>query len=136
MQVHASQPQFEELRMEFSLCLYDQFKDFTFYANLLKEEITRFLSPWAFGDYPSIDFGGKVYKSVLINFIEDRYYVDFISDVKIYVKVDESSMETADQEEIIASTARSILVSAPASKHAIQQVFKTVSGLAEKCPPL
>ena len=136
VQVHAAQPQFEEMRMEFSLCLYDQFKDFNFYANQLKEEITQFLSPWAFGDYHSIDFGGKVYKSVLINFIEDRYYVDFITEVKIYVKTDESSKESADQEEITASTARSILVSAPASLHAIMPIKKNVGSAAENCPPV
>lgn len=120
--LRACQPQFEEVRLEFSVKLFDQYKDFTFYTDMLKEEITQFLSPWAFGNSSTIDFGGKIYKSVLINFIEERYYVDFITDVFMYVTVDETSGESTDMDEITASTARSILVSTPASKHAIHEI--------------
>ncbi|HMK26191.1 MAG TPA: hypothetical protein VK483_09195 [Chitinophagaceae bacterium] len=122
VKLRACQPQFEEVRIEFSLQLHEQYKDFTFYANQLKDEITEFLSPWASGDNSTIDFGGKIYKSVLINFIEERYYVDFITDVFLYVKVDETTDESGDMDEITASTARSILVSAPASTHTIHPV--------------
>lgn len=131
--LHACQPQFEEIRLEFSLKLYDQYKDFTFYSEQLKEEITQFLSPWAFGNTKSIDFGGKIYKSVLINFIEERYYVDFITDVKMFVTVDETTSESANMEEISASTARSILVSVPASKHTIIPYTTTENTLEEIC---
>lgn len=131
--LRACQPQFEEVRLEFSLKLYDQYKDFNFYADKLKEEITQFLSPWAFGGTNTIDFGGKVYKSVLINFIEERYYVDYITDVFMYVKVDDITPESADMDEITASTARSILVSAPASKHEIHQINETDEDAQETC---
>jgi hypothetical protein len=131
--LRACQPQFEEVRIEFSLKLYDAYKDFTFYANLLKEEITQFLSPWASGDNSTIDFGGKVYKSVLINFIEERYYVDFITDVFMYVKVDDVSNESTDMDEITASAARSILVSASASKHTIHELVEADNETEEVC---
>ena len=129
--LRACQPQFEEVRLEFSLKLFDTCKDFTFYANQLKEEITQFLSPWATGDNSTIDFGGKVYKSVLINFIEERYYVDFITDVFMYVNVE--GTESADMDEITASTARSILVSASASKHTIQELAEADNNAEELC---
>ncbi len=134
VQLRASQPQFEEIRMEFSLKLHQQYIDFNFYANMLKTEITQFLSPWAFNNTSKIDFGGKIYKSVLINFIEERYYVDFITDVFMYVKVDDISVESGDRDEIIASTARSILVSAPASTHVIHEITGNEQGLPEECP--
>lgn len=129
--LRACQPQFEEVRLEFSLKLFDAYKDFTFYANKLKEEITKFLSPWASGDNSTIDFGGKVYKSVLINFIEERYYVDFITDVFMYVNVE--GVESADMDEITASTARSILVSASASKHIIHELTEAGNNAEEVC---
>jgi len=131
--LRACQPQFEEVRIEFSLKLHDAYKDFTFYADKLKEEITQFLSPWAFGGGSKIDFGGKVYKSVLINFIEERYYVDFITDVFLYVKVDEASDESGDTDEVTASTGRSILVSAPASKHVIHEVVLDDEEIPGEC---
>src|SRR5665648_3734 len=131
--LRACQPQFEEIRLEFSVKFYEQYKDFTFYTSKLQKEITQFLSPWAFGNTSSIDFGGKVYKSVLINFIEERYYVDFITDVFMYVKVDETSAESSDLDEIFASTSRSILVSAPAPKHVIHELIVTESNADEIC---
>jgi hypothetical protein len=131
--LRACQPQFEEVRMEFTLKLFDQYKDFNFYADKLKEEITQFLSPWAFGNTSTIDFGGKIYKSVLINFIEERYYVDFITDVFLYVKVDDTTNESTNMEEISASTARSILVSVPASKHTIHPFTVTNNNAEEIC---
>ena len=133
VKLRASQPQFEEVRLEFSLKLFDEYKDFNFYKSKLKEEITQFLSPWAYGNATSIDFGGKVYKSVLINFIEERYYVDFITDVFMYVTVDETTGESNDLDEIIASTARSILVSAPASKHVIHEITESEVGVEVIC---
>jgi hypothetical protein len=131
--LHARQPQFEEVRMEFSLKLYDQYKDFTFYSTKLKEEITQFLSPWAYGNPTSLDFGGKVYKSVLINFIEEKYYVDFITDVFMFVKTSDETPSSADLDEITASTARSILVSAPASKHVIHEFTAAPASVADPC---
>lgn len=133
VKLRACQPQFEEVRLEFSLKLHDEYKDFTFYSGKLKEEITRFLSPWAFGESHAIDFGGRVYKSVLINFIEERYYVDYITDVFMYVKVSETADESGDLDEITASTGRSILVSAQASRHIIHQLTETAAGTPEKC---
>ncbi|NTV83813.1 MAG: hypothetical protein HGA23_05870, partial [Bacteroidales bacterium] len=133
VKLRACQPQFEEIRLEFSLKLHDAYKDFTFYSNLLKEEITQFLSPWAYGNASSLDFGGKVNKSTLINFIEERYYVDYITDVFMYVTVDEETFESADMDEIQASTARSILVSAPASKHFIGPIPEDTVDQTETC---
>ena len=131
--LRACQPQFEEVRLEFSLKLYDAYTDYTFYENLLKEEITQWLSPWAYNGSSKIDFGGKVHKSVLINFIEERYYVDFITDVFMFVKTDDTTNESGNLEEIAASTARSILVSAAASKHTIHKITISNSITAEVC---
>lgn len=117
VKVLAKQPQFEEVKMMFALKLYDGY-EFAYYSNLLKEEITKALSPWAYSGATEIDFGGKIHKSVLINFIEERYYVDYISNVQL-IHVTEGN---ADKEVVEASTARSILVSVPASQHEIEPV--------------
>jgi hypothetical protein len=112
-------PQFEEVRLNFLLKLRQGYDDFTFYSKQLKDEITAFLTPWAYNSETDIQFGGKIYKSSLINFIEERIYVDFITNVEMYHRIEENGAESQNAEEIIASTARSILVSAPASKHII-----------------
>jgi hypothetical protein len=133
VKLHACQPQFEEVKLEFSVKFFDQYNDFNFYKEKLQEEITQFLSPWAYGNKSSIDFGGNVYKSVLINFIEERYYVDFITDVKMKVIVGEIPTASDDMDEIMASTARSILVSVPASQHVIKEITESDTVKDEVC---
>ena len=59
--------------------------------------------------------------------------MDFITDVFMYVKVDDVTNESADMDEINASTARSILVSAPASKHIVHEITVTDTQIEELC---
>jgi hypothetical protein len=131
--VKTRQPLFEEVGISFSLKLYEQYKDFTLYANMLKEEITQFLTPWAYNSNADIQFGGKIYKSSLINFIEERYYVDYITNVVLLHKIDTVTIQDPAMEEITATTARSILVSMPASKHTIIPVVELTSPSELEC---
>ena len=121
VQLHVVNPVFEEVQIKFKLKLVKGYDDFTIYSNKLKEEITAFLSPWAYstGD---IGFGADVYKSAFINFIEERPYVDFITDVILCHYDDKKNIISADSDHIIATTAKSILVSVPAAIHEIEEI--------------
>ena len=81
-----------------------------FYEKQLVKEIIEFLSPWAYQDGKDVVFGGKIHRSVILNFIEERAHVDFVTDFKMNHFVDESNF-LYDVEEAVATTARSILVS-------------------------
>lgn len=116
--LEVANPQFEEVRIAFKLQLVAGYTDFTYYSNQLKQEITSYLTPWAYNNQVEVQFGGKVYKSSLINFIEERPYVEYITDVKMYHIINQVN-NNLDVEEITASTARSILVSVQASAHVI-----------------
>jgi hypothetical protein len=125
-------PQFEEVRVKFSVRLYDGY-DETYWTLQLQQAITRFLSPWAFSEGGTPTFGGKVYKSVLINFVEDQPYVDYVTDFQLFRDVG-GVKGTADLDEVEGSKAVSILVSAPASKHAITVLHPAADAeLAETC---
>ncbi len=50
----------------------------------LNEAITRFLSPWAYEDGADIVIGGRVYANVLINFIEEQAYIDYVAGIKLF----------------------------------------------------
>jgi hypothetical protein len=134
VKLYVRHPQFEEVRLDFKLKLINGL-EFNFYHDLLQQEITAFLTPWAYGKTTDVEFGGKVHKSVLIDFIEERSYVDYITDVKMYHRIDETvATESADTDLIEASTAKSVLVSAPAKKHAIAEIIELPSAtLAEDC---
>lgn len=113
VQLHVKNPIFEPIRAEFSVKLIAG-SDKTFYENLLNSEIIRFLSPWAFEEGKEIGFGGKIYKSALIDFIEERPYVDYLENFKL---IHLTNPPRPDQESIEPSTLCSILVSA--EKHTI-----------------
>ncbi|MES2733542.1 MAG: baseplate J/gp47 family protein, partial [Bacteroidota bacterium] len=130
VKLHVKNPQFEEVRVSFKVRLYEGF-DETFYTNKLKEAITRFLSPWAFPGGGSPSFGGKIYKSVLINFVEEQPYVDYLTDFQLF----HSETGNSDRQEIEGSKAVSILVSVPAKKHEITPIQPAEEETPhEKCP--
>ncbi|MBL0741127.1 hypothetical protein [Chryseolinea lacunae] len=113
VQLHVKNPQFEEIQLDFKVKFYDHLSE-AFYLKLLNTEIEQFLCPWAFDNTVEITFGGKIYKSALLNFVEERPYVDFVTCFKMNHIITRSTTSVnalLDVEEATASTARSILVS-------------------------
>lgn len=132
VKLHVVNPLFEEVKLKFKMQLVKGFDDFTVYRTKLQEEITAFLSPWAYGN-GNLNFGGIIYKSVLINFIEERPYVDFITDVELSHYDADKNLLNPDADEVIVSTAKSILVSVPASQHDITEVEASVTPEQYEC---
>ena len=131
-QLHVKNPQFEEVRVRFSLRLRSGF-DETYYQNLLKQAITRFLSPWAFADGGVPSFGGTIYKSVLINFVEEQPYVDYVTNFEVFHDID-GVRGTVDLDEVEGSRAVSVLVSVPAPRHEIALITPAQDApLGENC---
>jgi hypothetical protein len=134
--LHVKNPEFEEVLVGCRVRLREGL-DKTFYETKLREAITRFLSPWAFpgGGHPS--FGGKIYKSVLINFVEEQPYVDYVTDFQLFhVFVDGVGQgQKNERNEVEGSKAVSILVSVPAGQHSVQ-VITTIEEETpgENCP--
>lgn len=102
----AENPAFEQVKFDFKVKFYDNY-DSKAYAKILNEELEKYLSPWAYNEYAEIQFGGALYKSRVIAFIEELPYVDFITDFKMYnMKFGESNMDS-----ILADNSRAILTS-------------------------
>jgi hypothetical protein len=133
VKLHVKNPQFEEVKTKFQVRFNEGF-DETFFINKLKQEITRFLSPWAYLGGGSPTFGGKIYKSVLINFIEDRYYVDYVTDFQLFHYYPGQTNAEEDLNEVEGSIAVSILVSVPEKEHDINFLpIATAIDAREKC---
>lgn len=118
VKLHIKNPLFEEVGVDFKVRFHDGF-DESFYSQKLDDAITRFLSPWAFPGGGNPAFGGKIYQSVLLNFVEEQPYVDYVTDFKVshrYKKLDSTGLDKevvdSDLTEIEGSRAISILVSA------------------------
>ena len=114
--IHVHNPLFEEIQVEFKVCFLKGY-DKGIYQVKLENAITRFLSPWAFDSGSDITFGGKVHKSVLLNFVEEQEYVDYITCFRMYHSVPGApEHKKVDVEEAMAYTSASVLGSAPEHK--------------------
>lgn len=82
--VHARNPVYEQVLVFFRVQFYKGYEK-GFYMKKLNDEIVHFLTPWAFDEDTDVKFGQKIYASSIINFIEERDYVDFITDFLMVV---------------------------------------------------
>ncbi len=98
-------PSYEEVTVDLKVKFYEGY-DENYYLKILNGDITRLLSPWAFEETASIDFGVVLYRSLIINYIEKLKYVDYVEDVKL-LKGTEVSLTS-----VSPSCPKAILVSA------------------------
>lgn len=111
-------PTYEEVKVDFKVEIREGF-DEGFYIKQLNEDIVRFLTPWAYEDGADISFEGRLHSSVILDFVEERPYVDYLTDFRMY-HFPASNKPGILVEEAIATTPKSILVSA--KKHMIKPV--------------
>lgn len=103
-------PKYEAIKVRFGVEFHVGY-DRTFYKEKLNEEIKEFLSPWAFGKEEDLIFGGSINRSIILNFVEERPYVDYVTNFQMFHKEDENR---ALIEKFVAegTTASSVLVTA------------------------
>lgn len=98
-------PFYQTIRLDFKVKFRPGY-EFNFYCQQLQKKIIEFISPWAFNAQREIAFGGKVYKSVLLDLVEEVEYVDYVTDFKMY-----SSDQNGDLNEVSPEAPNVILVS-------------------------
>ena len=110
VQLRVRNPRYQTVKVECKVKFRVGF-EFNFYSIQMNQAIREYLSPWAYGSAGEIDFGGRLYKSVLLNFIEELLYVDYIEELFIYTEILGGGLSD-DQSVIEGNTPDSILVSA------------------------
>ncbi len=116
IKIHVKNPVYEEVKVDFKVRFASGYDDIGFYSELLEKEIKEFLAPWAFNCSDDIAFGGRIHKSMILNFVEERTYVDYVTCFKMYHIVpailNSTISPTDDVDEAIATAGISILGSA------------------------
>ncbi len=115
-------PDYEEVTVDLKVKFFEGY-DVNYYLKVLNEDITRLLSPWAFGETASIEFGVTLHLSLVINYIEKLKYVDYVEDVKLK-KGSESNLT-----KVAPSSPKSILVSA--KQHSLSTDVKSCTEITE-----
>ncbi|MFA6923673.1 MAG: baseplate J/gp47 family protein [Bacteroidales bacterium] len=75
-------PVYEKVKVHCKVKFMQGYDD-GYYGTQLNEDIKKFLSPWAYKEGQDIVFGGKIYKSAILDFIEEREYVDYVLDFRL-----------------------------------------------------
>ncbi|MEW6428992.1 MAG: baseplate J/gp47 family protein [Thermodesulfobacteriota bacterium] len=103
-------PSYQKVRLDFKV-IFRKGYEFNYHKATLAGEIKRYLSPWAYDGGRDIAFGGGICKSVLLDFVEHRDYVDFVTDFRMY-SYGGDTCTFADSNEARAERPDAILVSA------------------------
>jgi len=104
----ARNPAYQHLRVS-CLVRFHTGREFNFHRAATVDALIRALSPWAFDESRSLGFGGRVYASTLLNFIEELPYVDYVTDFKLLT--DDETGTLAPVEHADPRTPDAILVS-------------------------
>jgi hypothetical protein len=107
-------PDYEEVRARFHVRFRSGY-DKGYYTTQLEQDIVRFLSPWLYDEAEDLTFGGRVHRSSILNFIDEREYVDFVTDFEMDHIVDDETH--TDVEEAEATKSSAVIV--PAKTHTI-----------------
>ena len=114
-------PRYEAIRVEFQVQFKSPYNgNFGYYQRELQRGIIGFLSPWTVNNGADIHFGGKVYRSSILNFVEEQSYVDYVLNFQMH------QGNQHNLREVVASSARSILVSVPFSDSNIGHIIQRV----------
>jgi hypothetical protein len=116
--VSVRNPRYQKIHLDFRVRFHAGF-EFNFYRDELQRAVIRTLSPWAFDATREISFGGAIYRSVLLNVIEEQEYVDYLTDFRMY-SFSGTTANTIDLGEVRPETPDSILVSD--ASHTINEV--------------
>lgn len=112
IQVVSVNPVYETVTVTAKIAFRAEY-DAHFYLNQLQEDLRVMLSPWAGEAGADISFGGRIYRTGVVRFLESLPYVDFIADLNLEHKSEQgNTLSTPDARMIKAATAASILVSA------------------------
>lgn len=85
-------PEYEKVVVKLSVKFYAEY-DENFYKKQLNEDISKFLSPWAFDTSQDILFGIELHRSTVIDYIEKLYYVDYLAELEMAKLEDDTEPE-------------------------------------------
>lgn len=110
--VRVRNPRYQQILLDFKVRLRRGYA-FNTYGRELNRAIVRMLSPWAFGEANrDIGFGGTIYKSVLLDRIEELAYVDYIEELRMVSAFGPPPASAVDVDEVRPLAPDAILVSA------------------------
>lgn len=111
-------PEYEPVKVSLEVKFHQGY-DKNLYTQILKEDLTKILAPWAFDSEASIAFNNRLYSSEVIHFLEGLGYVDYIKNFSF-------SHNGKKKQEVSPGNEKSILTSVPVLKHDVQYITDSI----------
>lgn len=120
-EIHVKNPIYEEIKVDFQVKFHKKI-DIGLHKQKLNQEIKNFLSPWVSDCPTEVRFGGRVHKSMILNFVEERSYVDYVTCFKMFhiIPGDAAHDKTKDIDEV--STSRAITILGSHDNHEVRPI--------------
>lgn len=131
VKLEVKNPIYQQLNYRIGVKFYKQFEQGS-YVKQLNDELVQFLTPWAYGQQADIDFGNVLHSSSVIQFIEQRPYVEYVTSLSLTQYVPSSDgtgqLQPINSSSGLAQTLspEAILVSSPT--HSIDMLSRDSSG--------
>ena len=110
VKLRVDNPRYEQLKVKADVTFHKGC-DEGYYNKQLSDDIKNFLTPWE-KNIEKIQFHEKLHSSVILNFIEERKYVDYISNFSVKKTVEDEDPKVVTLGDIVRSRADSLFVSA------------------------
>jgi hypothetical protein len=129
--IDVKNPLYEEVRFTMEVKFIDDPSiDVPFYLQKLNLDLEAYLCPWAYRDNAIIPLGGRIIKSVIIDFVEELPYIDAVLSIKMDHYTN-GTKHASDVDEINASTPMSVLTSyfieGSQTRHQITAITKPIT---------
>lgn len=118
-------PVYQEVRIELFVKFYEG-KDNNFYTKELKKDISKFLSPWAYEETKTINFGLELHESTVIYYLEKLKYVDYIKDFQLQTKTGKTDSKGntiyGGVKSVVPTSSKVILTSVKLEEHIVKPI--------------
>ena len=128
--LHVRNPLFEDVIVRADV-KYTAGTDANWAQTQLNLDLIEYISPWHDGGLGGLDFTAEVHRSGVVNFLEERYYVDYVKNVTLLHVTDpvQNGAERLRPTKLVA-----VLASAP--QHDLRTLTaEAAPGLTETCQP-
>ena len=118
-------PTYQEVKVQLEVKFYEG-KDKSFYSKQLKEDVVKFLSPWAYVETAEINFGLTLHESTVIYYIEQLSYVDYVKNFELQLetkkKDNEGNIIYERVKSVIPANSKVILTSVKMEEHSVTPI--------------
>lgn len=118
-------PMYREVKISLKVKFYPG-KDENFYKKQLQKDISKFLAPWAYEETAEINFGITLHESLVIYYIEQLDYVDYIKDFELFEETNKKDSQGNPVfnavRAVVPSNSKEILTSVKYDKHIVEPI--------------